>query len=405
MRLTQKAIAALAVPKSKREAIFFDDDIAGFGLRLRAGGSRSWVYQYKLGTKQRRVTLGAFPAVKPEDARATAGKLHAMVRLGRDPASEKAESRSRAAETMDAALRSFLPVQKGRLKPRSYEENERHLLKHAKPLHGLQLAQIDRRTIAGLLTAVGKDSGPAARNRLRASLSGFFVWCLKQGLVDANPVFGTEIATEAGARERVLSDDELRAIWHALEGDQYGAIVKLLLLTAQRRDEIGAVCFSEIDFDKAAVTLPPTRTKNKREHVVPLSAPALAILKAQSRRALADGAPRDLVFGLRGGPFSGWSDSKAMLDARIKERAGSSIAHWTLHDMRRTAATVMADRLGVQPHIIEALLNHIGSRSGVAGVYNRAAYEREKRAALDIWGEHVLAMERRASKIVPLRKV
>ena len=134
---------------------------------------------------------------------------------------------------------------------------------------------------------------------------------------------------------------------------------------------------STIDLDRQAIVLSPARTKNKREHIVPLSAPALAIIDAQPRRLSADGV-RDLLFGYRGGSFSGWSDAKEALDARIAEaNDGKPIADWRLHDLRRSCATIMADRLGVMPHTVEAILNHIGSRSGVAGIYNRARYEPE----------------------------
>jgi integrase len=242
---------------------------------------------------------------------------------------------------------------------------------------------------------------------VRTSLSAFFVWAMREGLIDANPVFNTNKATENDARDRVLKDNELRLIWNALPlpSNQYGAIVKLLALTAQRRDEIGSLARSEIDTDAATITLPPERIKNKREHVVPLSAPALAIIGAQPQRSNDDGTPRDLLFGYRDGPFSGWSDAKEKLDAKITEaNGGKPLAAWTPHDLRRTAATVMADRLGVQPHVVEAILNHVGSRSGVAGIYNRAKYEREKRAALDLWAQHLLDIVAGGGrKVVPIR--
>jgi integrase len=187
-------------------------------------------------------------------------------------------------------------------------------------------------------------------------------------------------------------------------------------LTAQRRSEIGALQWSEIDLNRRvptkkgrskaapAITLPPTRTKNGREHIIPLSDPAAAIIAAQPRRATSDGDARDLVFGYRNGPLAAWASAKEALDARIaKANGGKPIAHWTLHDLRRSAATIMADRLNVTPHVIEAVLNHVGSRSGVAGTYNRAHYEHDVRIALDRWADHLLAVaEGRASTVVNL---
>jgi integrase len=404
MKLTQKTVATLTLPRGASEKIWFDDDLAGFGIRLRKGGSKRFVFQYKQGTKQRRVAVGAFPALTVEKARQTAGLLHAEVRLGHDPAGAKAVRRARAAETMGAMLPSYLVRKADSAKPRSYREIERHLNKHGKPLHGMQLAAIDRRAIGARLTVIAERSGPAAANRVRASLSAFFAWCMTQGLIDSNPVIGTNIEPEADARDRVLTDAELIAIWRAAGDDHHGSVIKLLMLTAQRRDEIAGLAHSEIDCDAATVTLPPPRTKNRRQHVVPLSAPALAILEAQPLRNNADGTPRDLLFGFGGEFFSDWSHSKHKLEARINDGRSEPLPHWTLHDLRRTAATRMAD-LGVQPHIIEAVLNHIsGHKAGVAGIYNRSTYEPEKRKALDLWAGHLIdIVERGTSTIVPLR--
>src|SRR5262245_3288265 len=174
MKLTIKAIAALSLPPGKAERIVFDDDVPGFGLRFRAAGARTWVFQYKLGTKQRRLSFGAFPAISPEVARQTARDLYARVRLGHDPAGEKLEHRARAAETMSVILPAYLAHAKARLRPRSFVETTRHLVVHGKPLHGLRLTAIDRRTIATMLTAIAAASGPIAANRVRASLSAFF---------------------------------------------------------------------------------------------------------------------------------------------------------------------------------------------------------------------------------------
>jgi integrase len=404
MKLTQKAVVALALPKGTSEKIWFDDDLAGFGIRMRQGGSKGFVFQYKQGTKQRRMSVGTFPALTVEKARQAASGLHAEVRLGHDPAGEKTVRRARAAETMGAVLPSYLARKAESAKPRSYQEIERHLAKHAKPLHGMQLAAIDRRSIGARLTMVAERSGPAAANRVRATLSAFFAWCMTQGLIDINPVVGTHIEAEADSRDRVLTDAELTAIWRAAGDNHHGSIIKLLMLTGQRRDEMAGLARSEIDCDAATITLPPPRTKNRRQHVVPLSAPALAIIEAQPLRNNADGTPRELLFGFGNGYFSDWSHSKHKLDARINGGRTDPLPHWTLHDLRRSCATRMAD-LGVQPHIIEATLNHVsGHKAGVAGIYNRSTYDREKRIALDLWAEHLTAIiEGRASNVVPLR--
>ncbi len=194
----------------------------------------------------------------------------------------------------------------------------------------------------------------------------------------SNPVVGTNKSTDEVSRDRVLSDKELAAIWNACSEDDYGRILRLLALTGQRREEVAAIAHSEIN--GTLWTLSAARTKNGREHEVPLSDQALNIIESVPRRD-----DRDLLFGAGAGPFSGFSKAKAAMDTRL----GKKVAPWRLHDLRRTAATGMA-RLGVQPHVIEAVLNHIsGHKAGVAGVYNRATYRTEKEAALKLWAEHV----------------
>jgi integrase len=180
----------------------------------------------------------------------------------------------------------------------------------------------------------------------------------------------------------VLTDTELAAIWNNAPANDYGAIVRLLALTGQRREEIAGLRWSEVidlgDASKARIELPGERTKNGKPHDVPLSADAVAILQGIKQR---DG--RDLVFGEGEGGYSGWSASKMALDIK------SGVKRWRLHDLRRTVATRMGD-IGVLPHVVEVVLNHIsGHRAGVAGVYNRALYAAEKRAALDAMASYI----------------
>lgn len=397
MKLTPTTIRALSLPQGKADETFTDDDLPGLGLRLRAGGSRTWVYRYKIGGRFRRVTLGALAALSPAQARKTAGELHAMVRLGRDPAGEKEAGRARTHETMAAALRAYLPYQLSRLRPRSYREVERHLQKCWQPLHGMPLTAIDRRAVAARL-AVLAGHGPVLANRARASLSAFFTWAMREGLADANPVAATGKRPER-SRDRVLAMDELKAIWEATaDAGDYSAVVRLLMLTGCRLSEIAALRWSEVG--NGEIVLPPGRTKNARRHAVPLSSAASAVLGGRPRRP-----GRDLVFGRRHDrPLKETAEAKRALDARIGEAAGAALAHWVNHDLRRSVATHMAE-LGVLPHVIEAALNHAsGHKAGVAGVYNRWSYEPEKRKALDMWAEHLMAaVEGRDEKIVSLR--
>ena len=373
------------------DKVHFDDELPGYGLRVRGSGVHSFMVQYARAGVSRRIVIGKLGSIDPGKAYAGAKDLMAKVRLGQDPAAEREHVRARELETFGALLPRFLDRQQVKQKPRSYQETERHLMKHCKRFRQRSIASLDRRTIGALLAEIAKHSGPGAANRVRASLSTYFMWLAREGYIDSNPVAFTNKSVEGGAREHVPSDDDLRIIWQALStDDQYGTIVKLLLLTSARRDEIGSLRWSETDLDEAIITLPPTRTKNRREHLVPLSAPALALLAAQPRRTGADGTPRDHVFGKgaeRG--YQGWSKSKTELDARI----GRGVRPWVLHDFRRALSTALHDRFGVPPHVVEVILGHVsGHKAGVAGIYNKAAYLEERRRALERWGAHLMEL-------------
>jgi integrase len=396
VKLTTATIRTLTLPPGVTDRVFFDEDLPGFGLRVRASGVNSWMIQYAIARRTRRVVLGLQTALDPSKARSIAQGLLAKVRLGGDPAAEKELAKARASDTFGALLPQFLDRQRKRQKPRSFVETERHLTKHAKPLHGSPIESITRRTIASLLGKIETHSGPAARNRARASLSAFSTWAAREGYIDANPVAFTNKAEEK-ARGRVLSDAELRTIWLALDGtsSQSAAIIKLLILTGARRNEITDLRWSEVDdLDTATITLPSARTKNKREHIIPLSEPALRILMAQRQHLLPDGAPRDHVFGVSPGRgFQDWSGSKKDIDARIAAAGHAVIRDWRLHDFRRSLSTSLHERFGVPPHVVEAQLGHVGVyKAGVRGVYNKALYLDERRRALERWGAHIMEL-------------
>src|SRR5262249_52239265 len=199
---------------------------------MRASGVHTWMIQYAIARRTRRVVLGQATTLAPSRARAIAETLLAQVRLGRDPAGEKHQAKAAAAETFGALLPRFLERQQARLRPRSYVEIERHLTMYAKALHGSPIEAVTKRTIAARLAEIEKRSGGVTRNRVRASLSAYFTWLAREGYLDANPVTFTNKADENGGRERVLSDAELRTIWLAANDDsQFSAIVKLLALT------------------------------------------------------------------------------------------------------------------------------------------------------------------------------
>jgi integrase len=406
MKLTKATVQKLALPPGKSEALVFDDVLPGFGLRIRSGGKRTWIAQYRVGQKQRRVTLGTVATLDADEARKRAKDVLSKVHLGADPQLDKAEARAQASVTLGKVAEDYLARHASRrLKARSLLEVERHLRKHWAPLSELPIRKIARADVAAQLAKIAKENGPFAANRARAALSALFSWAIGEGVVDATPVLGTNKATDEIKRDRVLSDDELRAVWKCAGAGDYGAIIRLLILTGQRREEVGGMPWAELDPDKGLWRIGAERTKNGLAHEVPLSGAAVEILQTQEQRD-----DRALVFGAGEGAFQGWSNAKSALDKRMLARMRETdpraqLPPWRLHDIRRTVATRLAD-LGEQPHVIEAILNHIsGHKAGVAGVYNRASYAKEKRKALDLWADYVDALASgRASNIVSLSK-
>ena len=375
MKLTQTSVSKLRLSDGKADEIFFDDELRGFGVRLREGGSKKYVVHYRQAGIQRRHTIGSAATLPPEEARKRARKILVAVDDGRDPAAEKESKRAASGLIFAAVMRDYLDACQSSLKPKTLVGYTGDLERLWKPLHKLALSAVGRPVIAAHLRIIAKESGPVSANRARGTLSSFYAWAIGEGLCETNPVIGTN-TFDTKPRDRVLSDAELAAIWNAAPDNDYGRIVKLLMLTGQRRDEIGALRWPEIDMEAKLITLSSARTKNGLEHRIPLAGEAMAILRSCTPH-------RDLVFGIGQDGYAGWSKSKTALDAACGVKA------WTLHDLRRTAATGMAD-LGVLPHVIEAVLNHIsGHKAGVAGTYNRSTYAAEKKAALDLWASHL----------------
>jgi len=388
LKLTQATLKMPSLPDGVKDKIFFDDDLPGFGLRIREGGKRTWIVQYRAGAKQRRMTLGTMKTLDGGEARKRAKTALSKTHLGHDPQSEKAAARAPKPREMSLGdvVERYLPYAERRLKASTYSGIVLHLRKHWQPLHVHELQNLERRHIAAELSRIAANSGLYGANRSRAALSALFAWAIGEGLADANPVIGTNKATEEVSRDRVLAPEELSLVWRLAGDGDYGAILRLLVLTGQRREEVGGMLWSEIHLKDAMWRIGAERTKNGLPHEVPLSAPAVTILSALNRRE-----GRDRVFGARDGAFQGWSNAKTALDARMSATLGHPREAWRLHDIRRTVATRLAD-LGVLPHVVEAVLNHIsGHKAGVAGIYNRASYATEKDAALTRWGDHVLA--------------
>jgi integrase len=398
MKLTVASLASLEVPAGKSDHIEFDEAMPGFGIRIRAGAKgehRTFIAQYKIGAKHRRINLGNVAKVSLDDARKEARKIFGKVANGQDPAAQKTVAKAEASKTLDAIIAHYLEARKGgkKIRGRHYDGVKHQLETLWKPLHRLTLGAVSRAAIAAQLNTIAKERGPVAANRARTTLSAMFRWAIGEGLCDANPVIGTNKKEENGPRERALSDTEAAAVWIATSENHFGRIVRLLMLTGCRRDEIGSLRWSEIDVNARAITLPPSRTKNGKEHIVPLAESALEILKAIPRRE-----GRDYVFGIRGGGFGNWSQAKTALDKSVELKEP-----WTLHDLRRTVRTGLG-MLGILPHVAEAVLNHIPAK--LIRTYDRNTYAAEKKAALEQWANHLAVAIAQASgaNVTSLRK-
>ena len=379
MKLTKSTLGSLKLPPNKKDHTFYDSDLRGLGVRLRAGGKRTWVAVYRIGQKSRRVSIGDASAVTPEEARNRAREILAKADLGEDSQAQKAEDRKKRTLVFQDIVDAYMDRHVvARLRPRSQEEVRRHLRSHWAIFHKLPLSEIDRIAVAARLSELATESGPVAANRSRASLNALFTWAMHQGLAEINPVADIGKPGLERSRDRILKPHELAAVWNACGEDDYGRIVRLLILTGQRRQEVAGMTWQELDIDRSVWSLPSERTKNALPHDVPLSSVALSIVSSIEPRA-----SNPLLFGRGVQAFSGWSRCKRRLDER------SGVERWRIHDLRRTAVTGMAE-IGIQPHVIEAVVNHIsGHKGGIAGIYNRASYAEEKRDALARWADHI----------------
>jgi integrase len=403
---TQRDVARLALPAGKAEVFHFDAKGTGLSVRIQRTGRPSFVVWYSVGGKRKRTTLGAVAGMTLEDARHQAGKITGGARDGVDAGAERKRAKAATnakAYTLGDLVDDYLTEYAERNhRPHTLVDTRRYLKRDWAPLQGLPASDVSRRQVSARLLELARSTGIVAANRARGKLSAAFAWGMKAGLVDHNPTIGTVKEPEA-SRERVLSIEELRAIWEATgEMTAHDAIIRLLMLTGQRKSEIGGLAWAELDRASAMVVLSGQRTKNGKPHEVPLARQGFAILCA-----FPELGPRcPFVFGRRGqAPFSGWSRCKARLDARIawqraEQRLGrrlsegeqpereDQLARWHVHDLRRSFTTLAAERGLIEPHIIEAVLNHVsGHRSGVAGTYNKAAYREQKRRGLQVWAD------------------
>jgi len=364
-----------------RDVLLFDETLSGFGVRKFVSGKRTFFVKFNVGKQQRRMALGPASASRLEAVRQEAEEIIFNAKRGRDAQAEK-KARARTTKVaVGGLIDRYLEVKQGEISETYFADTARYLQTHWKPLHGYAVDAVQRHDVANVLDAIAKTRGKVTADRAKAALSGFYAWAAERDSSVVPPTLHVKNRANGHSRDRVLSETELAQIWHAVAdmGD-YGAILKLLILTGQRRSEISDLSWSEVDFDARQIALPPERTKNHKPHLIPLAQPSLEILDAAPKRV-----GRDYLFGEGSKGYQGWSKSKARLDTEL------DLDPWTVHDIRRSVVTHLNETGIAEPHIIEAIANHIsGSRAGVAGVYNRSQYALGKRRALERWGDHLL---------------
>ena len=380
IKLTKSAIDALSTPKS--DVIYWDSSCPGFGVKVTPKGRKVFIVLYRngsAGSKLRKYTIGPYGRVTLHQARVAAQKVFAAKLEGRDPAAEKREAKRRmVADRVEDLLEIYIAQRLSQ--NRSGGEIARLLRREiGKTWNGRSIHEISKREVVEVVTAIEQRGAPIAANKTLKTIKTFLLWCVGRAVLDQSPAEGVPLPSKEVARDRVLDDQELAQVILAARqiGGPYGGIVELLALTGQRREEVAQLNWQELDVKQRIWTIPKSRTKNGKAHVVHLSDQALAVLKHVDQQG-------PLVFSLLGTkPFQEFSRAKSLLDQI------SGVSAWRLHDLRRTCVSGMA-RLGVAPHVADKILNHqAGTISGVAAVYQRHEFLAEREKALDIWGAHV----------------
>jgi integrase len=420
MKLTQRKIEGLECVAGRKDALFFDDEQRGLAVRVTAAGGRNFLAQYTFAGQKRRVPLGACSAISLDAARKATASILGEVAQGRDPAAARKEVAREAKRTADHEALTLSALIEQWEQIRLADRRENYAVEAVRALRfgfagqlSRPAADLSRRIVVRVLDAMAKDGKIAMASSTAAYGRACFSWAIKRGSLTENPFAALPLAP-VEKRDRVLTDDELRAIWQVTtESGAFNAIVRALILTGQRREEVAGMTWCELAPDRNAWTIPAARAKNGVAHIVPLSAPMHALIAANEPKAEDAAAGKKgesdapvsgdmYVFQGRAGAFNGFGKAKAALD----EACG--VECWRLHDLRRTVATGL-QRLGVRLEVTEAILNHVsGSRAGIVGVYQRHDYAAEKRAALDAWGAHVAALvEAREvdSNVVSIRAV
>jgi integrase len=399
MELTTRGIEAIKGDGERHE--FRDPNCPGLTLTVSPTGKKAWQVAYRFNGERRKKALGAPDVVPLSVARDKVKAIRLDVTEGRDPEATAAIKLAAAAEVANLLVPAVWSDYRERhldanAKQSTVEKFARIYTKQIEPEWSAKRVDlIEKRDVLALVDKIGAN-GPASANSLITVLSSFFGWAVSRDIVKASPMVGVKKNAEP-SRDRVLGDDELKAIWVGCDqvAPAFAALVRLLILTGCRRNEVADLRWSEIDFENRTMTIPATRTKNGNAHCVYLTDSMVTILKAIPRF---EKSPFVITTG-GASPVSGFSKFKAALDENAK------VGAWTLHDCRRTVASGLA-RLGVQVATVEKVLNHeSGTFAGIVGVYQKYNFAPELKAAWERWSDHVAAtVTGKPSNVVTLKR-
>lgn len=381
--LTDAKIKGLKPPLTGQEE-YADSLVPGLRLRVGSSGAKTFILRKRVGGRARNLTLDRYHERRftLADARKKARALISDIEAGEEP---QARGRGRqAGQTAGTVKALFDEYKKAKANLRSIAEVKRIFEKYVVPEIGGRLADsVSRADITRLIDGI---AAPTMARSVGAQLSAFYSWAMPRlDRLESNPCRDAWKPPKPAARDRVLSDDEIRAVWKASleESAPFGPGIRLLLLTLQRRDEVFSADVAEFDLKQAIWTIPASRAKNGVVHIVPLSAAALAEIKP-----LIGDRSEGKLFPARGRAEhapSGFSRSWARVREAVEKALKRPVERFTMHDLRRTGATGL-QRLGTRLEVTEAVLNHVsGSRGGIVGVYQRHHFTEEKRQALNAW--------------------
>lgn len=388
IKMTARGVEALKPPAEGR-AEYFDASLPGFALRVSDAGRKTWIVLYRVNGRLRRMTLGTYPNLPLADAREQAEDALRAAAKGRDPAGEKQAGRK--AETFAELADEYLE-RYAKAKKRSWRKDQQIIEKDLKPTFRTWKAKdVTRKDVLRLLDKIKDRGAPIQANRTLEVIRRMYNWGIERSIVEANPAHHVAKPAQENRRDRVLSDDEIRALWTAFDGEGplMAAAFKLRLITAQRGGEVLGMRRTELDPELSWWTIPAERSKNKLPHRVPLSKLAQETLRVALEKSaglpVVFPNPSDLASLKHERPGYDpeaaepmWAIWKAA--ERIRKSAG--VEDFDPHDLRRTAASNMTS-MGIPRLVVSKILNH--AEKGVTAVYDRHSYDAEKRHALDAW--------------------